>query len=122
MRFLSLYKPGYESDAHPSEEHLAAMLKLIEETTKSGELLTTEGCYPSKKGARVRISGGKFGVIDGPFTEAKELIGGFAIFQANSKEEAIEFTKRFLKTVGEGECEIRQLHDESAFGPQYGPK
>jgi len=83
----------------------------MEEMTKAGVLLATEGCQPSSKGARVRISSGKFTVTDGPFPETKELIAGFALIQAKSKEEAIEWGKRFLKVMGEGETEIRELFD-----------
>jgi hypothetical protein len=89
---------------------MAEMGKLIEELTKSGTLLATEGCLPSKMGARVRLSAGNFAVTDGPFTESKEIIGGFAMIQVASKQEAIELTKRFLKTAGDGESEIRQVH------------
>jgi hypothetical protein len=78
---------------------------------KSGELLATEGCLPTALGARVRLSGGTVTITDGPFSEAKEVVGGFAILQANSKNEAIEMVKRFLKVAGDGECEIRQVYD-----------
>ena len=78
---------------------------------KAGFLLATEGCLPSALGARVRISGGKVTVTDGPFTEAKEVVGGFAILRANSKEEAVEMAKNFLQVVGDGECELRQLYE-----------
>ena len=118
MRFLSLYKPGKEASGPPSQEHMAAMGKLIDEMTKAGTLISTEGCQPSSKGARVRISGGTLTVTDGPFAEAKELVGGFALLQVKSKEEAIALTKHFLEVMGEGECEVRQLHDGSDFGPQ----
>jgi hypothetical protein len=74
-------------------------------------LLATEGCLPSALGARVRLAGGKFTVTDGPFTEAKELIGGFALIHARSKEEAIEHTRNFLKIAGDGETEIRQVYE-----------
>ena len=90
------------------------MGRLIEEAMKDGWLLSTEGCLPSATGARVRLLDGKFTVTDGPFPELKELVGGFAIIQANSKEEAIERTKYFLKTAGGGETEIRQLHGAPA--------
>lgn len=110
MRFLSIYK-SVETNTPPTREHLAKMEKLIEDGMKSGELLATEGCLPSAMGARVRLSGGKLTVTDGPFTESKELIGGFAILQANSKEEAVEMARKFLNVVGEGECEIRQLFE-----------
>jgi hypothetical protein len=90
---------------------MAAMGKLIEEATKEGWLLGTEGCLPSALGARVRRSGDRLSVTDGPFTEAKELVGGFAILKANSKAEAIELARKFLQVAGEGECELRQLYE-----------
>jgi hypothetical protein len=113
MRFLSIYK-ARESNVPPTPEHMAAMGKLIDEMTKAGVLIATEGCLPSANGARVRINGGKFSVTDGPFVESKELIGGFALLEAKSKEDAIEATKVFLNVVGEGECEIRQLYEAPA--------
>jgi len=108
MRFLSIYKT-VETNTPPSLEHMTRMGTLIEESIKDGVLLATEGCLPSALGARVRLSGGKVTVTDGPFTETKELVGGFAILQANSKEEAIELARKFLDVAGDGECEIRQL-------------
>jgi hypothetical protein len=90
------------------------MGKLIEEGMRAGWLLGTEGCLPSAQGARVRIANGDFSVTDGPFTEAKELVGGFAILQANSKQEAIELVRSFLRVVGQGECELRQLYEAPA--------
>ena len=113
MRFLSIYK-AKETGVPPTPEHMATMGKLIDEMMKAGVLIGTEGCLPSAKGARVRIADGKFKVTDGPFTESKELVGGFALLEAKSKEEAIEVTKRFLDVVGEGECEIRQLFEAPA--------
>lgn len=114
MRFLSIYKTA-ETGVPPSPEHIAEMTQLIEESMKAGTLLATEGCLPSALGARVRLSNGKLTVTDGPFTESKELVGGFAILKANSKEEAIEMVKQFLKIAGDGECEIRQVFE--APGP-----
>ena len=87
------------------------MGKLIEDGMKAGYLLAVEGCMPSATGARVRFSGGKVTVTDGPFTESKEVIGGLALLQANSKEEAIELVKQFLHVAGDGECELRQLFE-----------
>jgi len=113
MRFLSIYKTR-ETNTPPTPEHMTAMGKLIDEMTRAGSLLGTEGCLPSAKGARVRIAQGKFSVTDGPFVETKELVGGFALLQAKSKEDAIELAKTFLKVVGEGECEIRQLYEVPA--------
>jgi hypothetical protein len=84
---------------------------LIGEMSQAGVLVQTEGCQPSSKGARVRINGGTFTVVDGPFAEAKELVGGMAVIKVQSKAEAIEGTKRFLAVAGRGESEIRQLHE-----------
>jgi hypothetical protein len=110
MRFLSIYKT-VERTTPPSPEEMARIGKMVEEGMKAGNLLATEGCMPTALGARVRISGDKLTVTDGPFTEAKEVVGGLAILQANSKEEAIELVKQFLNVMGTGECELRQLYD-----------
>jgi hypothetical protein len=110
MRFLSISK-AVERNTPPTQEEMAVMGKLIEEGMKAGWLLAAEGCLPTSLGARVRRSNGKTTVTDGPFTEATEVVGGFAILKANSKEEAIELARQFLKVVGEGECELRQLYD-----------
>ena len=90
---------------------MAKMGKLVEDGMKAGYLLAVEGCMPSATGARVRLSNGKLTVTDGPFTESKEVIGGLALLQANSKEEAIELVKQFLHVAGDGECELRQLFE-----------
>jgi hypothetical protein len=82
--------------------------------SQAGVLVQTEGCQPSSRGARVRINGGQFTVVDGPFAEAKDLVGGMAVIQVQSKAEAIEWTKRFLTVAGHGESEIRQLHESGA--------
>jgi len=110
MRFLCLYKPC-KPECPPTQEAMAAMGKLIEEAMQAGWLIATEGCLPSSAGARVRLADGTFLVTDGPFAETKEVIGGFAIIRANSKQEAIELTKYFLETAGGGETEIRQLYE-----------
>jgi len=114
MRFLCIYKPGKPEGTPPTDEEMNRMGQLIGEAMKAGWLVSTEGCLPSSRGARVRLADGKFMVTDGPFTEAKELIGGFAVIRANSKEEAIEHTKYFLETAGGGETEIRQLYEAPA--------
>jgi hypothetical protein len=90
-------------------------VKRSEDMAKAGVLVATDGLQPSSKGARVRISGGKFTVTDGPFAETKELIAGYAIVQVNSKGEAIELAKRLLKVMGEGESEVRLMHETPAF-------
>jgi hypothetical protein len=114
LRFMILYRADKESDAPPSEQEIAAVGQLIEDMATAGVLIATDGLQPSSKGARVRISGGKFTVTDGPFAETKELIAGFAIVRVKSKGEAIELAKRFLKVMGEGESEIRLMHDTPA--------
>ena len=114
MRFLSIYK-SVETGAPPSPEEMERMGKLIEEGMKAGYLLGVEGCLPSATGARVRLANGKVTVTDGPFTEAKEVVGGFAILQAGSKEEAVELARQFLRVAGDGECELRLLYEA---GPQ----
>jgi hypothetical protein len=118
VRFMMLYKPGRESDAPPTQQEMADMGQLIEEMANAGVLIATDGLQPSSKGARVRISDGKFVVTDGPFTETKELVAGYAIVEAKSKQHAIELAKRFLTVVGEGESEIRLMHSEPAFDGQ----
>jgi hypothetical protein len=111
MKFLCVYKPSKGEGSPPTEEEMTKMGQYIEESMKSGTLIATEGCLPSALGARVRRSQGKFNVIDGPFTESKELIGGFALIRANSKAEAIEIVKNFLDVAGDGETEIRQIYE-----------
>ena len=118
MRFLSIYK-AVETNTPPSPEHLAEMETLIADSMARGELVATEGCLPSALGARVRRDGGKITVTDGPFTESKELIAGFAILNAASKAEAIEIAERFLAVVGGGECELRQIYESPAQLPQF---
>ncbi len=113
MKFLSIYKTA-ERNAPPTQEEMAAMGRLVEEGFKEGWLLATEGCLPTSLGARVRRSGDKLSITDGPFAETKEVVGGFAILKAKSKEEAIELTRKFLQVAGEGECELRQLYEAGA--------
>ena len=118
MRFLSIYKTE-ETNQPPTLEHVTRMQQLIEEGMKDGWLISTEGCLPSAKGARVRRSNGKTIVTDGPFTESKELVAGFAILEAASKQEAIELTQRFLDVAGGGECELRQVFTASDEVPTH---
>jgi hypothetical protein len=114
MRFLSIYKTT-ETGKRPTEEEMARMGQRIEEMSKAGVLIATEGCLPSVKGARVRLSHATVTVTDGPFAETKDLIGGFALLQVKSKEEAIELTKRFLQVAGDGEWELRELWEQPAL-------
>jgi hypothetical protein len=114
MRFLSMVRINENSGMVPSERLLADMGKLIEEMTQAGVLLDTAGLRPTSEGARVRLSRGKLRTVDGPFTETKEVIGGYAIVQAKSMEEALGLTERFLKVHGDEwdiECEVRQLEE-----------
>lgn len=120
MRFMMMIKADrdYEAGHPPSPELIAAIGELAQSMTAAGVLLGTGGLLPSSKGARVRVSGGKLSVTDGPFAETKELIGGYAIVQAKSRDEAIELGKRFMdvhaRILGasyDGECEVRQMFD-----------
>ncbi len=123
MRFMTMVK-GHENAGPPPKELMDAIAKLGEEGTKAGTLLETGGLYASTMGARVRLSGGKVTVTDGPFTETKEVVGGYAIFELQSKEEAIEATLRFMELHKkhwpgwEGETEIRRIFDAPDFAPR----
>jgi len=111
MRYLCVYKSERESSAPPTQEEMTKMGQLIAEMTEAGVLLTTDGCKPSAFGARVAIDNGKYTVTDGPFTEAKEFIGGLAILKVNSKAEAVELSKRFLAVAGTGVSEILEINE-----------
>jgi hypothetical protein len=117
MQFL-VYDPNYspEAAAPPTPELMAEMGKFIGEAMQAGVLVTTGALQP--KGTRLRLSGGKFTVTDGPFIELKELMGGWAVIRAKSLEEAIEWCKRFRKIVGDGESEIVQVFGPGDSGPQ----
>jgi hypothetical protein len=114
MRFLSIYKT-VERGTPPSPEEIETMGAFVAEAMASGGVLATEGCLPTSAGARIRRAGDAVTVTDGPFTEAKEVIGGFAILRADSLEEAIEMGRRFIAVAGDGECEIRQLYEAGDF-------
>jgi len=119
MKYLCIYKPAKPEGGLPTPEEMARMGALIEEGMKSGQLIATEGCMPSALGAKVRRTDGKFTVIDGPFTEAKEVIGGFALINANSKEHAIEISRDFMNVAGDGEVEVRQIFEApECFAPR----
>jgi len=125
MRFMILVKASEESEAGvmPSEQLLTEIGKFNEELVKAGVMLAGEGLHPSSKGARVRFSGGKRTVIDGPFAETKELIAGFWIWQVKSKEEAIEWVKRCPNPHNEEtEVEIRQVFEAEDFGAELTPE
>jgi hypothetical protein len=119
MRFLSLIRIQENTGLVPSEKLMHDMGVLMDELTRSGKLISTAGLRPTSEGVRVRLRRGRLSTTDGPFVEAKEVIGGYAILEASSKEEAVELTRRFLKVHGEEwdvDCEVRQLD-----GPDMGP-
>jgi hypothetical protein len=122
---MVMVKATEESEAGvmPSEELLTEMGKFNEELVKAGVMLAGEGLQPSSKGARVKFSGDKRTVVDGPFTETKELIAGFWLIQVKSKDEAIEWVKRVPNPTGdEGEIEIRQVFEADDFGDELTPE
>jgi hypothetical protein len=126
MRFMVIVKGNKESEAGglPDEKLLADMGKFNEELVKAGVLLAAEGLQPSSKGARVRFSGNNRTVIDGPFSETKELVAGFWLFQVKSLDEAIEWVKRSPNPFpkGDSEIEIRQVFEADDFGPEFTPE
>ena len=117
MRFLSMVRIN-ETGQPPSEQVMHEIGQLIEDMTREGVLVRTAGLRPSAEGVRVRLRHGTLSTVDGPFTETKEVIGGFAILEAESMRHAIELTNRFLRAHGDAfdiECEVRQLD-----GPEFG--
>jgi hypothetical protein len=125
MRFMVMAKATKDSEAgvKPSQEAMDEWGKYNEELVKNGVLLAAEGLQSSSKGVRVRFSGGKWTVVDGPFTETKELVAGFSILQVKSKEEAIEWVKRCPNPMqGESEIEIRQVFEAEDFGDEFTPE
>ena len=125
MRFMAIVKATKDSEAGvmPSTEMLEAMGKYNEELVKAGVMLAGEGLHPSSRGARVKFSGAKRTVVDGPFAETKELVAGFWILQVKSKEEAIEWIKRCPNPMpGESEIEIRQVFEAEDFGAELTPE
>ena len=118
MRFLSMIRIEENTGIVPSEQLMSDMGKLIREMTREGTLISTAGLRPTAEGVRVRQRAGKQTTVDGPFSETKEVIGGFAILEAGSMKEAIELTRRFLRVHGDEwniECEVRQME-----GPDFG--
>jgi len=122
MRFMVIVKASKDSEAGvlPSEQLLTEMGKYNEELVKAGVMLAGEGLQPSSKGARVKFSGGKTTVIDGPFAETKELVAGYWMWQVKSKEEAIEWLKR--APFEDTEVEIRQVFEAEDFGDEFTPE
>jgi hypothetical protein len=126
MRFMVIVKANKESEAGvmPDEKLLADMGKFNEDLVKAGVMLAGEGLHPSSKGVRVKFSGTKRTVIDGPFSETKELIAGFWLFQVKSLEEAVEWVKRSPNPFpnGDSEIEIRQVFEADDFGAEFTPE
>jgi hypothetical protein len=117
MRYLSMIRIDEKSGQAPSEQLMQDMGKLIDEMIRAGSLISTAGLRPTAEGVRVRLRRGKLSTTDGPFTETKEVVGGYAVLEAKSMQEAIELTKRFLRVHGDEwdiECEVRQLD-----GPEF---
>lgn len=123
MRFMTLVRSA-ESSGPPPSELMGAIAQFGGEAAQAGVLVETGGLLPTAAGARIRLSGGQLSVTDGPFAEAKEVIGGYAVYEVSSKQEAIEWTRRFMELHRrhwpgfEGEVEIRQVMDPSAFTPR----
>lgn len=120
MRFISIFTHE-PHDGPPTEANMAKMGQFIEESMREGWLIATEGVHFGTTGIRVEKHAGKAGgkcvVTDGPFTETKEVLGGYALLQAANREEVVQFTRRFLDIVGQGTCEIYQLFEMSEGGP-----
>ena len=123
MRFMVIVKANEDSESGilPDEKILTEMGKFNEELVKAGVMLDGAGLHPSSKGARIRFAGGKPSVSDGPFTESKEVVGGFWMIQVKSKEEAVEWLKR-CPVVGDEMIEIRQVFEAEDFGPAFTPE
>ena len=118
MRYLGLLRADKDSEAGtpPTAELMERMGRFMEEVGKAGVLVATDGLHPSAKGSRVKLANGRCTVTDGPFTESKELVASYAILDVESKEEAIEWTRRFLEVLGRGECELRLIYEPDDFG------
>lgn len=123
MRFMGLLKstPETENGSPNDPELFAKMGALIQEITEAGVMLDTQGLQPSSQGKRVSLHDGKVTVTDGPFTESKELVASYAIYQVPTIEDAVYWTRRFLEVLGEGECEIRPIYESGDFSPDVFP-
>ncbi len=118
MRILGMLKAdGCEAGAPPDMDLMQRMGTFVEEMTKAGVLLDTNGLHSSAEGKRVKLADGKMTIIDGPFTESKELVASYAIFQVKTMDEAVMWSKRFLEVLGKGEVELRQIFDPADFSP-----
>lgn len=124
MRFMIIRKADRDTEAGrlPSQELITAMMNYNEELVKAGVMLAGEGLHPSSNGWKINFSGGKPTVIDGPFAEAKELIAGFTMIQANSPEEALDWVKRWPPEDGDVELELRRVYEAEDFGAEFTPE
>ena len=125
MKILGMLRADASSEAGapPSRELIEKMGTFVAEITQAGVMLGSDGLHPSSKGKRVRLASGKFTVIDGPFTESKELVASYALFQVKTMEEAVHWTKRFLEVLGKGECELRPIFEAEDFSEEvFTPK
>jgi len=120
MRILGLLKADAHTEcgAPPNKELIERMGAFVEEMTEAGVMLATDGLQPSSKGKRIQLADGKITVIDGPFTESKELVASYAVFQVKSMDEAVHWTTRFLQVLGRGECELRPIFEPEDFSEQ----
>jgi hypothetical protein len=120
MQIMGLLRADKESEAGapPDMDLMMRMGTFVEEMTKAGVLLNTNGLHPSAKGKRIKLADGKVTIIDGPFTESKELVASYAIFQVQSMDEAVMWGKRFLECLGKGEVELRPIFDPADFSPE----
>jgi hypothetical protein len=118
MRILGLLRADAESEAGvmPDPSMFERMGVFMQEVMEAGVLVSTDGLTPTSRGKRVTLRDGKFTVLDGPFTESKELIASYALFDVKTMDEALDWTRRFLEVVGKGECELRPIFDPSDFG------
>ena len=120
MRILGMLRADASSEAGapPSKEMIERMGVFIEEVSKAGVMLASDGLHPSAKGKRVKLADGKFTIVDGPFTESKELVASYAMFQVKTMDEAVHWTKRFLEVLGKGECELRPVFEAEDFSQE----
>jgi hypothetical protein len=114
MRYMAIWS-SEERDTPPTDREMSEMDAFIQEVAKAGVLVMTDGLKGSDLGVRVRKQGDKITVTDGPFTESKEIVGGFAIFDCKTREEMIEWTKRFIAVAGDGVSEVREMYDQPAY-------
>ena len=120
MRILGLMRATKESEAGapPDKDLMERMGVFMGEVMQAGVLVATDGLHPSSKGKRVKVADGKVTITDGPFTESKELVASYALFEVKTMDEAVMWTKRFLEVLGQGECELRPIFDPADFSPE----